>query len=74
MTSKIQRITSEYANLWADVLYNRRLPVHLHRIEHDISLVGLLITLSYFRNRDVRPLERIKEDLIMLRNIIRQRL
>lgn len=70
----IKQIISVYASLWADVLYNRRLEIHLRKIEHDIAFVELLITIACFKRSEATSLRKIHKDLIGLRKIIRKKI
>jgi hypothetical protein len=74
MNPKLKHIISVYANLWADVLYNKKLGIHLQKIDHDIAFIGLLITLRYFRRNESMMLAKIHKELILMREIIKKRI
>lgn len=74
MNAKIKNIMSDYARLWADVLYNRKLDMHLQKIEHDIVFITLLILLAHFKRNESTALCKIKQELIRLTEIIKQRI
>jgi len=43
-TPIVKHIIAQYSELWADVMYNRRLQIHLKKIEQDIQYTQDLMT------------------------------
>jgi len=74
MSNNLKNIMSTYANLWADVLYNKRLNIHLHKVQHDIALIGLLIIITFFSKKRSALLIEIRLELLRMRNVIKRRM
>lgn len=74
MNPSLQNIISVYADLWADVLYNRRLRVHLQKLENDIAFISMLIKLAQFNHNEPVGLIKIRQQLVAMSNIIKERI
>ena len=66
---RLPNIMSKYAEIWADVLYDRNLEVHIAEINRDIALVRLLI-IAKRSNAPSTALSRIRQDLERLARVI----
>lgn len=65
---KLNTIISRYAEIWADVLYNRHLQYHLKEIKADILMMNRLV--QGLPKKEGERFLSIKSDLIKLRNIV----
>jgi len=65
---RLKSMISDYAEIWADVLNNRNLTVHLEKVHSYIAYLRMLI--QVYHAYDITLLIRMKNDLINLREII----
>lgn len=73
-TPIVQHIIAQYSELWADVMYNRRLQIHLKKIEQDIQYTQDLMTAAAEKKNSYRGLKTVQHDLIRLREVIRKKI
>jgi hypothetical protein len=73
-TPIVKQIIAQYSELWADVMYNRRLQIHLKKIEKDIQYTQDLMTAAPKKGNSGQRLKTVQHDLILLRDIIKKKL
>ena len=74
MYKQLINIMSAYSDVWVDVLYNRKLRIHLKRIEVDIAYINLIIKRDGLLNKESIALTKIEKELVLMRAIIQRKI
>lgn len=71
---KLTQIIQAYSHIWAEVILNKNLMVHLNEIKDDLGQLKRLISERKNQNLETLPYCRIADQLFRLKEIINDKL